>query len=76
MKKYSILFLLPSFLMLNSCCNWNEDSKESYLKECEDSNISKEVCECTLEKLMDNYACYKEAMEHEEDFANIFIECN
>ena len=75
MKKYFKLLPILTFLILNSCCSWNESSKKSYLTECEESRLSKGFCECSLEKLINKYACYEDAMQHEGELADIFIDC-
>jgi predicted house-cleaning noncanonical NTP pyrophosphatase (MazG superfamily) len=75
MKNYFTLTTLLLFFFLNSCCSWNDSSKKSYLTECE-SKLSKEFCECSLNKLMEKFACYDEAVQHEEDFADIMIQCH
>ncbi len=75
MKKTLPALTLLLFFFLNSCCSWNDSSKKSYLTECE-SKLSKDFCDCSLEKLMTNFDCYDDAIKHEEKFAEIFIECN
>jgi hypothetical protein len=74
MKKYFTSITLLLFVLLNSCCSWNESSKKSYITECE-SRLSKEFCECSLEKLITKYDCYEDAVNHEAEFAEILIEC-
>lgn len=76
MRKY--LVLLAALPFLASCENtWDSESREMFVQGCMNSakdemtqEAAKKMCDCRLEKAMDKYPNFSDAMDHIMELAN------
>ena len=47
--------------------------QRNYLTECKRAKLDSVFCNCSLEKIVEKYTSFKEAMMNEEDFPEILI---
>ncbi|MAW83440.1 MAG: hypothetical protein CL832_03245 [Crocinitomicaceae bacterium] len=66
--------ILITFLFY-SCSGWSKKDKEIYLSECKRAKLDTTFCDCSLNKIINKYSSFEEAMRNEEDFPEILISC-
>ena len=70
--------LIATTLLLSltiSCVGWSEKDKDIYLTECKKAKLDSVFCDCSLEKIVEKYTSFEEAMRNEEEFPEILISC-
>ncbi|MBF70283.1 MAG: hypothetical protein CL837_05000 [Crocinitomicaceae bacterium] len=75
--KISLQLLTASLLLSlsTSCGGWSKKDKEIYLTECKRAKLDSVFCNCSLEKIVEKYTSFEEAMRNEEEFPEILISC-
>lgn len=76
MKKY--LFLLAFLPFMTACENtWDSESKDMFVQGCMNAakddmpeDKAKAMCDCRLEKVMEKYPKFADAMEHITELPN------
>ena len=63
------------FSLTTSCGGWSKKDKEIYLTECKRAKLDSVFCNCSLEKIVEKYSSFEEAMRNEEEFPEILISC-
>ena len=62
-------------LLFFSCSGWSKKDKEIYISECKRAKLDTTFCDCSLNKIINKYSSFEEAMRNEEDFPEILISC-
>ncbi len=78
MKNYLSAILLICFLFTACENTWDKETRDMFHKACmktarENGTMeaqAKEMCDCRLEKMMEKYPQFSDAMEHIEDIMN------
>ena len=75
--KISLQIITASILLLftSSCGGWSNKDKEIYLTECKRAKLDSVFCDCSLEKIVEKYNSFEEAMRNEDEFPEILISC-
>ena len=71
--KYLCIILLT--FLFSSCSGWSKKDKEVYLTECKRAKLDSIFCDCSLNKIINKYSSFEEAIRNEEDFPEILVSC-
>jgi len=73
MKIYTFLSLAFISVSISSCSSWSEKDSEEYMEYCT-AKLSKEYCECTLEKVKVEFSEWDDIYQNQERMAEILVD--
>ncbi len=73
MKIYTLLSISVISFSITSCSSWTDKDSEEYMEYCT-TKLSKEYCECTLEKVKLEFSNWNDIYKNQERLAEILVD--
>lgn len=73
MKIQTILSIVFLTFSIVSCSSWSDKDSEQYMEYCT-TKLSKEYCECTLNKVKSEFSNWDDIYQNQERMAEILVD--